>query len=200
MHTHSPLTASPAIPGLHYHPSYVSSEAQLLLLDAIDQQPWSTELRRRVQHYGYRYDYTSHQVTAQMQAAPFPAWLSALATQLHADGRCPLLPDQVIINEYVPGQGIAAHIDCVPCFGNTILSLSLGSGCNMQFAQSTTQAQAVLWLEPGSLLVMTGDARYQWKHGIPARKTDTLAGQRIPRQRRVSLTFRTVILSPYTAP
>lgn len=193
---HRPALPSHHIPleGLYYLPTYVLPAQQHSLLEQIDAQPWSSELRRRVQHYGYRYDYTAHRVTPSMQALPFPDWLHVLAQRLCDDGQSPALPDQVIINEYVPGQGIAPHIDCVPCFGDTILSLSLGSACVMQLSHATQQQE--LLLEPGSLLRLSGKARYQWKHGIPARKTDTIAGTRLPRQRRVSLTFRTVILTP----
>jgi alkylated DNA repair dioxygenase AlkB len=49
-------------------------------------------------------------------------------------------------------------------------------------------------LEPQSLLVMKNDARYKWQHGIAARKTDKIDGQFFTRQRRVSLTFRNVII------
>jgi alkylated DNA repair dioxygenase AlkB len=50
-----------------------------------------------------------------------------------------------------------------------------------------------MFLEPGSLTVMKDDARYAWKHAIPARKTDTYQGHKVERQRRLSLTFRTVL-------
>src|SRR5262249_50252201 len=36
---------------------YISREDEIRLLAAIDERPWSTELRRRVQHYGYTYEY-----------------------------------------------------------------------------------------------------------------------------------------------
>lgn len=188
------LTALP-IPGLSYTASYLAKDVQQSLLQLIDQQPWKMELRRRVQHYGYQYNYKAHRVTPQMQAAAFPDCLKVLAHQLYQDGYASVLPDQVIINEYLPGQGIAPHIDCVPCFGDIILSLSLGSACVMQFTHATNRTQVALWLEPGSLLLLTGEARYRWKHQIPARKTDIHANQRVPRQRRVSLTFRTVVRS-----
>ena len=50
-----------------------------------------------------------------------------------------------------------------------------------------------LLLEPRSVLVMQDDARYQWKHSIPVRNTDTYDGAKIVRARRLSLTFRNVI-------
>ena len=43
------------------------------------------------------------------------------------------MPDQLIVNEYQPGQGISAHIDCEPCFKNTIVTVSLGSVYEMDF-------------------------------------------------------------------
>jgi alkylated DNA repair dioxygenase AlkB len=51
-----------------------------------------------------------------------------------------------------------------------------------------------LLLEPCSLLVMKEEARYEWQHSIPARKSDKINGITIPRARRVSMTFRNMIL------
>lgn len=47
-----------------------------------------------------------------------------------------------------------------------------------------------------SLLIMTGAARYQWTHGIQNRKTDLIDGHQVPRDRRVSLSFRTLRSKP----
>src|SRR5262245_18798831 len=116
------------IPGLIYVPEYLNADREQDLIEVIDRQPWLTELKRRVQHYGYRYDYKARQVLPEMYLGPLPDWLQSLADDLHASGRLPHLADQVIINEYQPGQGIAAHVDCVPCFADGIASLSLGSG------------------------------------------------------------------------
>ncbi len=100
------------------------------------------------------------------------------------------LPDQVIINEYLPGQGISPHIDCVPYFGDIICSLSLLSPCVMEFAQ---EEKVLMLLEPRSLVILLDQARYHWKHGISARKVDIYDGNKIICQRRVSMTFRTII-------
>jgi alkylated DNA repair dioxygenase AlkB len=51
-----------------------------------------------------------------------------------------------------------------------------------------------LLVERGSLLVLAGESRYKWRHAIPGRKTDKVGGQVFHRGRRVSLTFRTVIV------
>jgi hypothetical protein len=36
-------------------------------------------------------------------------------------------------------------------------------------------------------------ARYEWTHEIPTRRSDAIDGERLPRGRRISLTFRKVI-------
>lgn len=41
--------------------------------------------------------------------------------------------DQLIVNEYEPGQGINPHIDNIKLFKSDIASLSLGSDCIMIF-------------------------------------------------------------------
>ena len=182
------------IPGLQYLPNYLSPDEQAKLLSIVDQQPWITDLKRRVQHYGYRYDYKSRSIDTTMFLGALPDWAHAIAQRVQADGFALAVPDQLIVNEYQPGQGIASHIDCLPCFGDTILSLSLGSPCVMLFSSIRDSREIPVLLEPGSLVVMKGDARHVWKHGILPRKTDNYDGQSITRGRRVSLTLRNVIV------
>lgn len=184
------------IRGLVYVADYLDSEQQTHLLAQVDSQAWSLDLQRRVQHHGYVYDYRRRTIDQTAALGPLPRCLWDLSERLYRDGFCPDPPDQVIVNEYLPGQGIALHVDCEPCFGETIISLSLGSACVMDFADSLSDRMESLLLERGSLLVLQGDARYRWKHGIARRKTDAYAGHLIRRDRRISLTFRNVILTP----
>jgi alkylated DNA repair dioxygenase AlkB len=189
--------SAPLIDGLRYLPGYLSEEDAARLIAAVDSEPWLTELRRRVQHYGWRYDYKRRVVDPSLYLGALPEWAQELAERVHRDRLSEAVPDQLIVNEYDPGQGIASHVDCVPCFGPTVLSLSLGSSCRMDFTQPETGAKESLLLEPGSLLVLQRDARYQWQHGIAARKSDANGdGPNRTRGRRVSLTFRTVIVTP----
>lgn len=187
--------APPEIPGLRHLPDFIDARVEAALVATIDQQPWLHDLKRRVQHYGWRYDYKARGITQDLRIGTIPDWLSGLCERLATEGVFPRTPDQVIINEYQPGQGISAHIDCVPCFGDTIASLGLGSACMMDFTHAATDEKQSRLLEPRSLLVLSGDARYHWQHAIPARKIDKWHGQIIPRTRRISLTFRTVIVS-----
>ncbi len=119
-----------------------------------------------------------------------PEWLAFLAERLHADKLAPFVADQVIINEYTPGQGISPHIDHKASFEGCVISITLESGAVMDFKHYQTAKTEAVYLEPRSAVVLQGEARYQWSHGIEARRIDTFAGIDIPRGRRVSLTFR----------
>lgn len=183
------------IPGLTYIPNYITPDQEVTLLQCIDKQPWTNTLKRRVQHYGYIYDYKARNITSKTKLGALPDWLRYHTVTLHSNGLFPKIPDQVIINEYQPGQGIASHIDCLPCFEETIASLSLCSTCIMEFTHNKTSQKISILLEPLSLLVIQKDARYIWKHGISSRKKESYNGTIFYRNRRVSLTFRKVILT-----
>ncbi len=186
--------ATPLLAGLSYIPDFIDTQTEATLIQMIDVQPWITELKRRVQHYGYRYDYKARNITLDSRLGEIPVWLMPYCKKLLREAHFKQLPDQVIINEYQAGQGISAHIDCVPCFGDTIASLSLGSPCLMDFTHNKTGEKAAHLLETRSLLVMSGPTRSEWQHGIAQRKTDKFNGGVITRGRRISLTFRNVML------
>lgn len=180
------MSSSPNIEGLSYLPNFISSDEEKALIESIDHQPWLHDLKRRVQHYGYKYDYKARRVTSDSYLGPLPDWLTDIADKL------PFMPDQAIVNEYLPGQGISAHIDCEPCFGDHIASLSLGSAAIMQFEKDGQREE--LYLEPCSLLILSGAARYEWTHAIHARKSDKVNGFKHQRERRVSVTFRSMVI------
>lgn len=178
------------IPGLMYAPSFITPAEEAKMLQIIDQQEWNLDLKRRTQHYGYRYDYKARVTDQSLYLGPLPDWLKPLVRSLVCEGIFAKAPDQVIVNEYLPGQGISAHIDCIPCFGDTVASLSIGSTCVMNFDKGKEKIS--LPLLPGSLLVISDAVRYEWRHGIAARKSDVIDGIATLRARRVSLTFRTM--------
>lgn len=124
---------APDIEGLHYIPAFITKEEEQALIEAIDQSSWLTDLKRRVQHYGYKYDYKARAVTDDAYIGELPDWIVPIAKRLQEQGVFKTIPDQAIVNEYEPGQGISAHVDCIPCFGEMIASLTLGSGAIMQF-------------------------------------------------------------------
>jgi alkylated DNA repair dioxygenase AlkB len=118
-----------------------------------------------------------------------PPWATDLAVRLRRDGLLPDNPDQMVANDYQPGSGIFPHVD-QPEFGDTIACVSLGSTCVMRFSDSRSARVEELLLEPRSVLTLSAEARWAWKHEIPARAVDRWKHQERPRSRRVSLTFR----------
>lgn len=183
--------------GLKYIPDFISNEEEAKLIGAIDNAAWQTDLKRRVQHHGWRYDYRTRNVKPSDYLGPLPAWLDQVVARLAQCERYMPQPEQAIVNEYVPGQGISAHIDCVQCFGPVVASLSLGSDCEMQFENRQAHMRIRMLIRRKSLLILTDQARYEWHHGIAARKSDPAPGpeprKRSKRYRRISVTFRTIL-------
>ena len=186
---------TPDIEGVSYIEDFISRDEEQALISAIDRQSWLADLKRRVQHYGYKYDYKERKVTDDSYIGDLPDWIMPIARRLHDQSIFKAIPDQAIVNEYEPGQGISAHIDCVPCFDDTIASLSLGSAAIMQFTHPQSGIKEDFYLKERSLVVLSGPARYEWTHAIPARKSDVVNGFKIERGRRISLTFRKMILN-----
>ena len=183
--------------GAVYRKGFLDGEECRRLLASIDKQLWLHDLRRRVQHYGWKYDYAARFITADMQIGPMPDFILDVAARLREHGWFRRIPDQVIVNEYDPAkkQGIAPHVDR-ECFGPTVATLSLGDAWPMEFAAigrtRRSKEKIELVLDIGSILVLSGDVRTKWTHGIAPRQTDGHGRNRRPRRRRVSVTFRTV--------
>jgi alkylated DNA repair dioxygenase AlkB len=181
---------APSIPGVRVIADWLSQPEEQLLADAVDQSPWITDLSRRVQHYGWRYDYKSRRIDREDYLGPLPAWMSIVVSRLVEANLLPGI-DQCIVNEYEPGQGIAAHTDCVPCFGPTVAMVSTLSDIQMDFANPRSGATEAVHLPRRSLLILDGEARNLWTHGIAKRRSDPKFS--ITRSRRLSFTFRSVI-------
>lgn len=181
------------IQGLQYIPDFITRDEETRLLKIIDNQVWIQDLRRRVQHYGFRYDYKIRRVNYSMHLGDLPIWLTPLSMRLYNEGYFDKIPDQVIVNEYEPGQGITSHIDCEPCFEDTVVSISLGSNCIMDFTHQMSNEKIPVLLQNRSAVVLKDESRHIWQHGIAMRKTDTFEDVSFKRTRRVSLTFRKVV-------
>jgi alkylated DNA repair dioxygenase AlkB len=178
--------ATPNIPGLTYVPSFITATEERELVKHIDQSEWTHEFARRRQHFGM--DYSKPRSAGTM---PLPEWIESIARKIVERGLFERMPSQALVNEYQPGQGISAHKDYAPF--DQVASLSLLSGCLMEFAKPAMRIVHSIWLEPLSLIVLTQEARHEWTHAIRPRISDLVQGERIPRQRRLSLTLRTVL-------
>ncbi|MEY4902758.1 MAG: hypothetical protein RLZZ292_573 [Bacteroidota bacterium] len=60
------------IEGLTYVPNFISSQEEKDLINHIDNEIWLTDLKRRVQHYGYKYDYKARRIDINMKIGNLP--------------------------------------------------------------------------------------------------------------------------------
>ena len=173
-------------------PDIVTEAEERRILLRISQAPWMNDLSRRVQHYGYRYNYRGPTNGRHDPAPPFPRWTSVIGERLTPffEGA---LPEQCIVNEYRPGQGIGMHADHAS-FGPVVVSLSLADAWTMNFRPRAARpyvreglaSDEVALLPRRSALVLRGPARSAWMHGIdPAANAHRAAT-------RISATFRTL--------
>ncbi len=67
--------------GLEYHPAFLTAHDEAELLAQIDgaDSPWLDDLSRRVQHFGYKYDYSNRRLDDSARIGPLPDWLTQLA-------------------------------------------------------------------------------------------------------------------------
>eukprot|EP01006_Ploeotia_vitrea_P002057 TRINITY_DN106319_c0_g1_i1.p1 TRINITY_DN106319_c0_g1~~TRINITY_DN106319_c0_g1_i1.p1 ORF type:complete len:257 (+),score=0.85 TRINITY_DN106319_c0_g1_i1:42-773(+) len=205
------------VPGLLYVPNFITEAEESSLLQTLEESGWSTELEkaRRVQHFGFRYDYvTECPIKFEDERAEFPACLQELCERIiqlapqfdghpledtkeptlkvegELTGAGPWDFNQIICNDYAPTDGIRFHIDRTHCFGPLIPCISLGAPCVIQF-KDKDKIEDVL-VEPRSLYIMSGPARYQWQHGIQHQNRHVFGGKKFKREQRVSITLRTV--------
>ena len=186
------VAESKDVPGLLYMENFLMCDEEHSLMTHIDSSPWLSDLRRRVQHYGWRYNYRERMVHPDDYIGPLPEWMVQIVRRLVATNIIDkeTVIDQAIVNEYLPGQGIAAHIDQPSMFGREVVTISMGSAVTMDFSRG--DATHHIRLHPCSVARLREDARYKWTHAIPSRKSDPGPCSRVPRGRRVSLTFRGV--------
>ena len=90
---------------------------------------------------------------------------------------------------YKPDGGVSAHFDH-EAYDYPVIIASTLSTTSMQFENGGSTFE--LFLEPGSLLVLTGDSRTKFSHGIESRQHDDTPAGAEPRGDRLSVTLRNV--------
>ncbi|XP_067145741.1 alkylated DNA repair protein alkB homolog 8 isoform X4 [Apteryx mantelli] len=207
-------------PGLTVVEKVISPEEERRMLESIDwtededtQNAQKTLKHRRVKHFGYEFCYNSNNVDKDKPLpGGFPGICNLFLEKCLKRGYIKHKPDQLTVNQYEPGQGIPPHIDTHSAFEDEIISLSLGAEIVMDFKHPDGHTVAIM-LPRRSLLVMAGESRYLWTHGITPRKYDVIQaselGQKVGtitadvgdltlnrRETRTSFTFRKVRRSP----
>lgn len=186
---------------------FISPEEEQELAECVNWSGDDESLKhRQVKHFGYQFLYGSNNVDVDNPMADgIPERCDKLWSRLqekvpHLDR---LQPDQLTMNKYEVGQGIPPHVDTHSAFTGEIISLSLLSDVVMDFKSAGSDKRCrTVALKRRSLMVMTGESRYNWTHGITPRKFDIvpLAGESSghhrltcqERQVRISFTFRTL--------
>lgn len=182
----------PQIPGLKYLPDFISAAEEAALVAEIDRSGWcNVGMRRLVRQFGICYSFSRRSVVSTDIQEPIPEQGTAIARRLVQAKLMPSLPNQMLANRYLPGEGISFHVDA-PEFAE-IADLSLLSDCVMEFRHTKTLEKQKIWLDRRSLLLLTDEARWQWEHSIPYRQRDRFAGREQMRQLRISLTYRSLV-------
>lgn len=183
------------INGLSIYNDFINTQEENYLIEKIESSSWIDDLKRKVQHYGYKYNYKTRKIDESLHIGDLPIWMSSVLNKIqNLDSQIDQI-DQVIVNNYEVGQGISPHIDCEPCFGNYIISLSLMSDIVMQFRHQDNGDLIEVKLPRRSLIIIKDDARYKFTHGIAPRKKDLFNDKYQNRSRRISMTFRNVLLN-----
>jgi len=170
--------------GLLYQPDFLSEAEESDLVRIFRELPFQAfdfhgyTARRRVLEFGFEYDFTSRRATPTQS---FPAFLSAVrerAARFAGLSVADLV--EGMVTEYSAGAPIGWHRDA-PQFG-TVIGISLASTSRMRFKPYKAEGKPVaLTLEPRSIYVMRGPARWKFLHSIPPVK-----------ELRYSITFRTL--------
>jgi len=185
------------VPGLYYISNLITNSDELT--KELDKNNWlpitNSANSRKVQHFGYLYDYSSRKIN--IPTTPFSNFLTELANELRdICKQLKLIDDnyifnQCIVNNYKRGQGISRHTD-VKAYGKVIGCYTIGSGAKMKFVHPKTGIEYEKYVESNSLYIMSGDARHIWTHEMSASTADIVNNIKISRDRRISITFRNV--------
>lgn len=178
-------TPSPALPdGFVYQPDFLSEHEELDLLTIFQSLPFAAFdfhgyiAKRRIVEYGWEYDFGSRKAST---TQPIPEFLFPFRNRAAAlAGIAQEKIVEAVVTEYPPGAPIGWHRD-VPQF-ETILGISLASSCCMRLKAYKAEGKIVsIILEPRSIYMISGAARWKCQHSIPAMPT-----------LRYSVTFRTL--------
>lgn len=161
---------------------------QSCMLDEFDQQyinpegilvdKFSNHTIRRVIHYGYNYNYTSKHITNDF-CFSFDNSPTLVNLRILFGGNI----NQALVNEYTSKQNISKHIDS-DVFGPIIHTISLGCPINYFMDKGANTNTVKFVVDPGDLIILTGDARSVWRHGTGTNSDKDY--------RRVSITLRQV--------
>lgn len=192
---------------VYYIPNFITPDEEDYIINKVDTAPkpkWTCLKNRRLQDYGG----IPHKNGLILE--PIPSWLPPFMDRISdlgvfGNNRA----NHVLVNEYLPGQGIMAHLDG-PVFFPTITTISCGSHTILEFEETTEgdcKNVCNLLLERRSLVIMQDNMYEKYKHSISEIQSDIITdkcvnlkflgekceiGDELQRERRISLTIRNV--------
>jgi alkylated DNA repair protein (DNA oxidative demethylase) len=139
-------------------------ETQLIALieaSGLAYPPYDPGNRRASASFGYKYDFATDSFR---RCPPMPEPLLRLRERAaDAAGVAPEDIPEVLFNRYEPGAVIQPHRD-KPQWEH-VVGISLGAAATMRFTRGEDVAEVLL--EPRSMYLLAGDARYVWEHSLP---------------------------------
>ena len=177
-----------ALAGLKYQTEFLTPAAELSLLDVIRTLAFKEakyrhwRAHRRIVGYGEKYDFSAKELRP---AALIPPFLFGLRERIAAwSGIATFAFNHALIAEYRSGTQLGWHRD-VAHFGS-VVGVSLAGPARMRLRphpplEGQRRTAFALDLEPRSVYLMQGSARWDWQHAVSATKT-----------LRYSITFRTL--------
>jgi len=183
--------------GLRLIENFISPDTESRIINRLLLFEKSRLSKRSILQFGRKIDFATKSISSFVddipeELHPVLSKISELTSEKY---------DQILINLYDPGDSFPSHVDDPIAYGDTICSLSLLSDYNINFKNyigDRTGDRFDMNLPRRSLLIMSGEARYNWKHGILPKTFDYCSDGSIrPRKSRISITCRKVI-GPYS--
>ena len=169
----SMFALEPPLPeGFRYEPDVVAPDEEASLIARVRELPFRDfEFhgylgKRRVVSFGWHYDFSAR---ALLKANDMPAFLLALReTAARFAGMDATRLQHVLVTEYGAGAGIGWHRDKA-VFGE-VVGISLLASCVFRLRRKTGERweRASVIAEPRSAYLLSGAARTEWEHSIPA--------------------------------
>ena len=188
----------PELQGLAIAENFISEEEHDALIEWLEKRRWRIEgmrLGSAVQSFGWVYEPGTREIRRERLEPHLPAPLERLARRMtrHEAPWFDTAPNQATAHAYRRTMLpiLPMHTDH-NALGPKLASLSLVEQWRMVFIHYRRAKKRVnVELPPRSLLLQSGSARYEWRHGITS-IPQTPPGVGRNERRRVSVTFRRV--------
>ncbi|XP_069352975.1 alpha-ketoglutarate-dependent dioxygenase alkB homolog 7, mitochondrial [Eulemur rufifrons] len=166
-------------------------------LSAAEEETLRRELEPELRRRRYEYDHWDAAIHG-FRETEKSRWSEASRVILQLVQAASFGPGQTLLSpvhvlDLEPRGYIKPHVDSIKFCGATIAGLSLLSSSVMRLVHTQEPREWLeLLLEPGSLYILRGSARYDFSHEILRDEESFFGERRIPRGRRISVICRSL--------